>query len=251
MPSCIGNTFYLILGWTFCKRGPVQFWTLKQINDIYKYKNTTLWCMNNAALHVCISIIQINHYIYSIIFSFMNYSPLPIVHVDQRKRDGIWMEVASLIVECYPNVYLSVNTLNTGVRACLRTCVPPPGPSGRGRRLWAWSCWLRLATTRHSRGCSRPPISTHRAWCPTWTPERPSTCTGAPRRHRRQQCRDHWCRGSCCTACRAAASQHLRRRLHLPPSPECFPGRLSSGELRPFSEFLWSKSFPKMCTDTL
>lgn len=58
----------------FCTRGSVRFWTLKQINDIYKYKNTTLWCMNNALLHVCISIIQTNHYIYSIIF-IMNYSP--------------------------------------------------------------------------------------------------------------------------------------------------------------------------------
>lgn len=30
--------------------------------------------MNNAELHVCVSIIQTNHYIYSII-SIMNYSP--------------------------------------------------------------------------------------------------------------------------------------------------------------------------------
>lgn len=107
-------------------------------------------------------------------------------------------------------------------------CVVLPGQSGRGRRRWDSSCWRKPGTTRRCSGCSRPRTSTRRASCPTWTPARPSTCTGAPRR-RRPPCRDRWCRASCCTACRGAAS----RRPLCPPCPACCPGRASSGEPAP------------------
>lgn len=105
------------------------------------------------------------------------------------------------------------------------------GQSGRGRPRWDSSCWRKLGITRPCRGCSRPRTSTRRAWCPTWTPERPSISTGGPRRLRRP-CRDPLSRVSCCTACKGAASHHLRR-LPCPPCPACFLGRLSSGEPAP------------------
>lgn len=97
-----------------------------------------------------------------------------------------------------------------------------PGRSGRGRPRWVSSCWRRPGTTPPCRGCSHPRTSTRKAWCPTWTPERPSTCTEAPRRPR-PACRDPWSPGSCCTAWGAAS----RLRCLYPPCPACLLGRLS------------------------
>lgn len=56
--------------------------------------------MNNAWLHVCISIIQTNHYIYSIIF-IMNYSPAWSARWQPGRRARVWMKVAGLIVEWF------------------------------------------------------------------------------------------------------------------------------------------------------
>lgn len=109
------------------------------------------------------------------------------------------------------------------------------GQSGRDRRRWDSSCWRKQETIPRCRGCSRPRISTRRAWCPTWTPEQPSTCTEAPLRPR-PPCRDPWSRGSCCTACREAASRP-RLRLLCPQCQACYPGQVSSGEPAPADHF--------------
>lgn len=57
------------------------------------------------------------------------------------------------------------------------------GPSGSGRRRWAWSCWPRRGTTPHCRGCFRRRISTTQACWAAWTalPQRqlPPPCTAA------------------------------------------------------------------------
>jgi len=108
-----------------------------------------------------------------------------------------------------------------------RVCVPPPGPSGKGRRRWAWSCWPRLATTPPCRGCSPRPTSTRRAWSPTWTPAPLSTCTADPAR-RPPPSRDPWCPASSSTDCRAAASPPRP----CPPCPASCPGPRSPGEPR-------------------
>lgn len=189
--------------------------------------------MNNAWLHVCISIIQTNHYIYSIIF-IMNYSPAWSARWQPGRRAWVWMKVAGLIVEWFlkrGGNFLKCIFVHKRAKGPFPPLSPSPGQSGRGRRRWDSSSWRRQETTRPCRGCSRRRTSIRRAWCPTWTPERPSTSTGAPRRPRRP-CRDPWCRASSCTACREAASRRLRRLLS-PPCPACFPGRLSSGEPAP------------------
>lgn len=111
-----------------------------------------------------------------------------------------------------------------------------PGQSGSGRLQSGWSCWQKPGTTPPCRGCSRRRTSTHRAWCPTLTPGRPCTCTGAPRRPR-QPYRDPWSRGSCFTACREAESRRRHHRLLCPLCLECFPGLLSSGEPGPLLTF--------------
>lgn len=49
--------------------------------------------MNNASLHVCISIIQTNHYICSIIF-IMNYSPAWSAHWQSKRHAWVWIQVA-------------------------------------------------------------------------------------------------------------------------------------------------------------
>lgn len=113
--------------------------------------------------------------------------------------------------------------LRPPVSAC-----PPPGPSGKGRRRWAWSCWPRPATTQPCRGCSPRPTSTRRAWSPTWTPALPSTCTADPARRPRPS-RDPWCPASSSTDCRAAASPPHP----CPPCPASCPGPRSPGEPRP------------------
>lgn len=131
-----------------------------------------------------------------------------------------------------PYSFIDTGCISWGLKLRLLSSA---GQSGRGRPRWDWSCWRRLETTPPCRGCSHPRTSIRRAWCPTWTPERPSTCTEAPRRPRRPY-RDPWSRASCCTACREAASL---RRLLCPQCPACFPGQLSSGELAPACRFFF------------
>lgn len=87
------KTFSPVFGWINFSIYLSAVWTPRQLNDRNKYKNTTLWIMNNASLHVCISIIQTNHYIYSIIF-IMNYSPAWSAHWQYNRRPWVWIQVA-------------------------------------------------------------------------------------------------------------------------------------------------------------
>lgn len=50
--------------------------------------------MNNASLHVCVSIIQTNHYIYSIIF-IMNYSPAWSACWQSNRHPWVWIQEAA------------------------------------------------------------------------------------------------------------------------------------------------------------
>lgn len=222
--------------------------TLRQLNDINKYKNT-IWfgVAHELCIVACVHInnleelLYLLNYIYYELFTCMEC----IVGCELRRQPGDFLKktpkrrqneknIPDLIgsqVNRWDVFWCQTHCAGWRIQMCAAptpVLLSPSGQSGRGRRRWGWSCWQRPGTTPPCRGCSRPRTSTRRAWCPTWTPGRPCTCTGAPRRPRRLY-RDPWFRGFCCTACRGAANRRPRHRRS-PPCPACFPGRRSSGE---------------------